>query len=304
MKKTFRFHGGHQLPLSKRRALEFVFNFSLVDSDLMDTPGETAATQFVTIQVSITDILKAMWSNQDPSLDIEKVLFQFAKRHLSEKLREGTLLPEEELWLTTTTQPPASPFESSRIHMKNGEAFEVELSGKPIMEDLTYMQLATKIIETRDYINAVANDKLAGRLLSLPSERDLLQLFREAKTEEDFIYRISALKNIATNLNEELLDKNIRTSKPITGSISLLEAYLKSLPDYDETPIKVLKSINRLRQAYPIHTDTADGVQDAHKFFGLAYPIKNYDEAWRAILVSYSDALKRIFEMISSAPKL
>ncbi len=302
MKKTFRFLGGRLLP-TQRDAIEFVFDFSFIDSNLIGRPEEKSSTQHVTIFASITGTLHAIWSSRDTSFDVQKVLFEFSKRHLSEKLKEGTLLPKEELWLSTTTLPSASPFESKKIQMKTGESFDVEISGAPIMENLTYMQLATNIIETRDYINGVSKEKLGGKLLSLLSERDLLQLFREAKNEEDFVYRMSALKNMATNLNEALLQSKIGTTKKITGSINLLEEYLKLLPDYDETPVRVLRSINRLRQAYPIHTDAADGVQEAHRFFRLAYPIKNYDEAWRVILVSYSDALKRVFEILSAAPK-
>ena len=300
--KTFKFLRGHQL-LTQKDAIEFVFDFSIIDSNFIGKPEEKSSTQFVTIQASITRTLHAMWSHQDPSLDIKKVLFEFSKRHLSEKMKEGTLLAKESLWLSTSTQPQASPFESSRMEMKNGETFEVELLGAPIMQNLSYMQLATEIIETRDYINGVAKDKIGGKLLSLLSERDLLQLFKEAKTEEEFVYRMSALKNIAINLNEELLKNSIQPDKSISGSINLFEKYLKLSTDYDETPIKVIRSINRLRQAYPIHTDTADGIQEAHRFFGLTYPIKNYDNAWRTILVSYLDALKRIFDMLNAMAK-
>lgn len=302
VKKTIRFLGGMHLP-RQRDAIEYVFDFSIIDSNLIGMPEERTSTEYVTIQTSITGTLHAMWSNQDPSLDIMKVLFEFSKRHISEKIKEGTILQKEALWLSTTSQPQSSPFESSKIQMRNGDSFDVEILGVPIMENSSYMQLATNIIETRDYINGVAKEKLGGRLLSLLSERDLLQLFREAKTEEEFVYRMSALKNIAINMNEELLKNSIQTDKTVTGSINLFENYLKQSSEYDETPIKVLRSINRLRQAYPIHTDAADGVQDAHRFFVLPYPIKNYDQAWRTILVSYSDALKRIFEILNAMPK-
>ena len=236
MKKTLRLLS--VVPLSTQRdAIEFNFHFSFIDSNLIGRPEENSSTQPVTIVTSITGTLHTMWSNSDPSFDVLKVLFEFSKRHLSEKLKEGTLLPKEELWLSTATQPSASPFESKKIQMEIGKSFDVEISGAPIMENHTYMQLATNIIETRDYINGVSKEKLGGKLLSLLSERDLLQLFREAKTEEDFVYRMSALKNMATSLNDTLLKSKIGSTKTITGSINLLEEYLKLLPDYDETPV-------------------------------------------------------------------
>jgi hypothetical protein len=46
----------------------------------------------------------------------------------------------------------------------------------------------------------------------------------------------------------------------------------------------------------------ADGVLDAHRYFHLPYPIRDYDKAWQIILMNYSDALKRIFDMLNEIP--
>jgi hypothetical protein len=302
MKKTVQFLGAHPWP-TPRDTVEFVFEFSYVDSALIAKPEEKSSTQRATIVAAISRRLHAIWTNRDPLMDIQKVLFEFAKRHLAEKLKECSLREKEEMLLSTTTQPSECPFESATIQMNIGESFEVETSEPPIMENLSYVQLATSIIETRDYINAlsVSKEKLGARLLSLNSERDLLQLFKGAQTEEDFTYRISALNSMATAMNETPLKAQVGETK--THSINLLESYLKSLPEYDDAAVKVLRAINKLRQAYPIHSDTADGVIDAHRFFRLPYPIKDYDEAWRKILLSYSDALKRIFDAISRAER-
>jgi hypothetical protein len=49
---------------------------------------------------------------------------------------------------------------------------------------------------------------------------------------------------------------------------------------------------------YPIHGDNVDGVQTAHRYFGITYPIDNASEAWKTVLVFYRDALQRILEII------
>jgi len=73
---------------------------------------------------------------------------------------------------------------------------------------------------------------------------------------------------------------------------------LQQFDNYDEEIIDTFRSINRLRQMYPIHGDNVDGVQEAHRYFGIEYPINNSSEAWKSILVFYRDALQRILEII------
>lgn len=58
-----------------------------------------------------------------------------------------------------------------------------------------------------------------------------------------------------------------------TRSISLLDSYLKQFNNYDEVVIHTLRNINRLRQMYPFHGDNVAGVQEAHRYFGINYPV-------------------------------
>jgi hypothetical protein len=95
------------------------------------------------------------------------------------------------------------------------------------------------------------------------------------------------------------LQKKIKQNNLDSGSIYLLSLYLQTLPKYNETPIKIFKAINRLRQSFPTHTDTVEGFQDAIKFLGLCYPIRNYNEAWQIVLSKYLSALDTIFEILT-----
>ncbi len=297
MKKTIRLLGSRQLP-STRDATEYLFDLSIVDSNLLNTPEERSSTKTVAILVGISGTLHVMWVYKDPKINLEKVLYEFGKRHIIQKIQEGTLLDKEELWLTTASHPEECPFDSAKINMARGTNIEIEVTNGALMQNLTLLQLATSIIETRDYINGLIMERSKQRLFSLQSERDLLQFFNDASTVEEFVYRLSALKNVVTSLNDEPLRKETGIQDSAVGSLSLLDAYLKKLPSYDEQPIKVLRAINRLRQAYPIHPDTGEGILEAHRFFGFPYPITEYSKAWKSLLLNYSDALKRIFEML------
>ena len=101
-------------------------------------------------------------------------------------------------------------------------------------------------------------------------------------------------------MNIDLLRTETNISDTSIKSIQLLESYLSKYSNYDEFAIKVFRHINRLRQSYPIHSDTAGGVKEAHQFFNIEYPITEYSKSWSIILMFYSDALKRIYETIKS----
>jgi len=207
----------------------------------------------------------------------EKVKLQ--RRSVDVKLR----MSEFEKWFKENNFPiPGGDF------TKNNESFDLD-------------KLSNDIIETRDFINAISKDKFGDRLLIIVNERDFLQLSREAKSEEEFWSRINSLANLVTKLNEDVLAKLVLQSESVKGSINLLEAYLKTLPTYNETPIRIFRAINKLRQAYPIHTDTVDGLQNALKLLGLTYPIENYNISWQKVLSAYFNALSITFQILKQS---
>jgi len=279
-------------------ATEYSFPYTMVDTALIALPEEKSETKCYRIKVSITRTLETMWSSRDENLDITKVLFEYGKRHIIQKLKDGTLLEKEELWLTTSTHPKSCPFDSDRIPDPNGNKIEVDLGGEKLMQNMTLLQLATSIIETRDNINSVFKERFGDKLFILSEERDILQFFRDATSTEELFYRVSALRNAIVNLNVSLLRTLTKNDDPQTGTIVLLENFLETYDNYDKTPIRVFKHINRLRQGYPIHGDTIDGVQEAHRYFKFDYPITDYSNAWRQLLLNYLDALQKIFEII------
>jgi hypothetical protein len=88
-----------------------------------------------------------------------------------------------------------------------------------------------------------------------------------------------------------------------TGTIKQLEVYLKTLSSDINDIIIPLKSINHVRQGYPIHTDKVKNYISTLEYFGLDYPITDYSKSWKRILKGYSDALRKLFELLKEELK-
>ena len=226
-----------------------------------------------------------------------KVAYEFGKRELIQKIKDGTITEYQELIITSVNSPQKCPYDSKKIKLTKGLSTEFEVEEK-IMEDNSLIQIAFSILSNRDFINALIKERHKEKLFLLAEERDFIQLFRNANSIEEFVFRITAFQLLITNLNEPLLRKLTLITDTKIKSISLLENYLKTYNKYDKEVIKVFRNINRLRQLYPIHGDNVDGVLEAHRTLGINYPINNYSEAWKKILMIYDDSLKRILEII------
>jgi hypothetical protein len=283
--------------ITDRDGSEYIYRFSLVDTSLIGMPEENYYTSIHKIKVFISGRMEASWLAQQSDINFIKVCYEFAKRELIQKVKDGSIREYQELEITSTNYPNECPFQSDKIDMSVGkfENFEVV---KKVMEDVKLIQLASDIIDLRDFINAIIKERHGKKLFQYSEERDIFQMFRDATNIEDFVYRVSALKLFATNFNEELLREITGNQNRQDKTITLLEQYLKTFNNYDEVAIKTIRSINRFRQMYPIHGDNIEGVQDAHTYFQIEYPVLNPSNAWKNILNSYRDALSRIFEII------
>lgn len=284
------------LLLTNRDAVEYQFPFTVVDSSLIGAPEEESETKQQIVKVGITRTLVACWGLSQP--DLVKVLFEYGKRHIAEKLKDGVLSDKEELWLSTSSHPSKCLFDPSRISDPSQASINVPIPEKVLMQSQREIQLASSIIDARDNINAIFSQRYKERLLLIDQERNLLEFFREANSQEEFFYRVAALANIVGNLNIPILRGITSISDTSVKSISILEAYLKTISDKGESVIKVFRNLNRIRHGYPIHGDQVVGVLEAHQFFKIKYPVGNYKEAWKALLLNYLSALQDLLEII------
>jgi hypothetical protein len=288
----------HELP-TMRDAFEISFPYFLVEEKYLGTPEEKSETKKHYIKVGITGRMDASWRAKDKNFNLLKVLYEYGKRHIIQKLKDHTLQRDEELIVLSTTHPDNCPFESDKIIGPNSNPITIEIPDIPIMRNEEFTELAALIIDTRDNINTLFHKLHNAKLFFIDQERDLLQLFRNAQTPEEFIFRVTALRNIITNINDKILLGIVQDNQNDNKSINLFERYLKIefANSYEDTVIKTYRHINRLRMSYPIHSDQVHGIIDALKYFGLVYPIDDFTKAWKTILTYYKKSLETLLEL-------
>ena len=297
--KSVSFRNPQHVPITSDATL-YEFPFSVVDSSLAGAPEEETETQQHVVNVKISSTLASCWGLSKQ--DLVKVLFEYGKRHIDDKLKDGTLGDIEELSLNTHSHPTKCPFNPSKISDPNQATINVEISEKTLVPDQTQSQVASTIMETRDNINAIFKNKHGGKLFLLSQERALSELSRKANSQEEFIFLLSALTKLVVELNTDILRKITGISGKSTESILLLESFLKTITSKKnemENVIEIFKGINKLRQGYPIHGDN-DRVLKAHEFFKIEYPINDYQKAWKTLLENYLSALQNLLEIIKA----
>ncbi len=243
-----------------------------------------------------------IWQPSENYRDLMKLLFMYVLEEVKTKYTEGTLNDFEEIVLMTTNHPQKRIYDINQIPEVNGyeEIIIMENDLKPISEEIKENQLAGEIIQYRDLINALVYQKFSEKLIELDQERNLIEFFKPATSNEEFTYRIASLGSLVGLMNKKLLNKMNGNHENESGTIKLLEDYLFSIGGDTEKTTKVLKQINRLRQGYPIHTDKANGAIEAHSFFNIDYPITDFKSAWEKLLKSYLEVLQEMFNAIKN----
>lgn len=303
MLKRITFSRPRMLPIT-RDGVDIVFPFTLIDKEFIGTPEEENKYSERYIKVGISGTLIACWGlGRNSNEDIEslaKLLFEYGKRHIIQKIKDSTLSEKEEIDLTTANAPERCPFNPKKTHNPEGAYYDIEMPDRTISQAIDESQFAAAIIDARDNINAIFKDRHKERLLLLTEERCLLEFFRPASSSEEFSYRLASLAGLATNINISLLRQITGITDKNTKSLSLLEAFLQSRKNNGDVDlcIKILRNINRIRQSYPVHSDQVNGVLDAHRFFDLSYPVKDFKDAWIKVQGKYKKALEIILEIL------
>lgn len=250
-------------------------------------------------RIVLSGTLSTIWGLSEEPLRL--VLYELAKRKLIDRARDETLSGHDEVELTTASGLDEPPFIPDRISLDFGVPIEIEVvSDGPTHGPLS--TIAGEIIELRDNVNALAYERLGCRLLSLPQERHLLDLFLDATTKEEFGYRVSSLAGLATSFNVSDMRRKLDDDAEVKGSIDVAAKFLRlHLPSDDMSQfLDTVSHLNRLRRMFPIHTDTASGVMQAFQYFEIDYPASDFGATWKSLLNHYRDALKGLIESIHS----
>jgi len=286
--KTVKFKQARFIPPASRMVFGFLYWYEIISED--------GTVENKTIGVFASDVLSMTWQLPFNSKlqDAEKILLQFAKVTIFEKLKEGTLNDKEEVVLMTATQPKICPYNPENLVETKYAEYEVEMGNKLLMQEISENKLAASIIETRDLINVVFSSKHNEKLLLLNQERNLLDFFKTAKTEEDFSHRLSSLGQVSRYMNVAILRKLTNETDTQLGSVILLEKFLISINKPNKIVTDTLRQIGRIRNGYPAHMDIPDVIK-GYKYFGINYPIVNYEVAWTTLLNHYLQALKELY---------
>ncbi len=292
--KVIKFKEARFIPPASRMVFGFLYWYDIINED--------GTIENKTISVFASDILSMIWKLPfyDKPEDAEKILLQFAKDTVIEKLKEGTLNDQEEVVLMTATQPAICPYNPQNLIETKFAEYKIETDGKLLMEEIKENKLAASIIEIRDIINVVFASKHNENLLLLNQERNLLDFFKSANTEEEFSHRLSSLGQISRYMNVALLRKLTNETNTQLGSVALLENFLTSINKPNKIITDTLRQIGRIRQGYPAHTDIPD-VLKGYKHFGIKYPVDNFGNAWTTLLNNYLNALKLLYEIFADS---
>lgn len=105
-------------------AIVFRFPFRAIDSELIGSPEEARATTSYRLVVTIVLSRLAAWKLSDSELP--KELFEIGRRVIVEKAKQGTLSPEEQVPVNTSTHSSTLPFDPSRVVKPDGAVIIVE----------------------------------------------------------------------------------------------------------------------------------------------------------------------------------
>lgn len=290
--KVIKFKEARFIPPASRMQFGFLYWYSIINED--------QTVEDKTIGVFASDVLSMIWQLPfyERPLDAEKILLQFAKEKIIEKLKEGTLNEQEEVILMTATQPQVCPYNPENLIETKFAEFEIETSTKLLMQEIKENKLAASIIELRDRINVVFASKNKENLLLLNQERNLLDFFKTATNEEEFSFRLLSLGQVSRYMNVSVLRKLTNETDTQLGSVVLLDNFLNSINKPNKIVIETLRQIGRIRQDYPAHVTIPD-VLKGYKHFGIKYPIENFEEAWTILLNHYLEALKQLYDILA-----
>jgi len=116
--------GPPELIPSGKDAIEYFFDYSLVNKKFINKPEEESETRNYKIKVSISGTLNSMWKLSTE--DLLKVLYEYTKRHLENRIINASLTDSEEYFLSTDSHPKVNPFDPSRIIYLNPRDINVE----------------------------------------------------------------------------------------------------------------------------------------------------------------------------------
>ena len=249
------------------------------------------------IRVAISRTLTSIWNMVDDE-QLRRVLYDIGRRHVIDRIEDETLTGHDEIELTTQNADEIPPIDPDNVGLDFENSIEIGMPPEPPMTNGALSELAGEIIELRDNINALAGERYGCGMLSSPSERHLLNLFHECGNIESFVFRVASLAALATSFRTSDLRSKIHDTE-VSKPIDVVGEFLRQHTEDDQKDVfmNTVSRLNRLRQMYPIHTDSPAVIR-ALRHFGIEYPVVDHNTAWKTLLVRYREALRALLELV------
>jgi hypothetical protein len=266
--------------------------------------GEKRGDQFHPSQSRELDVhtsgtLQTVWGKTDAQMSTYSGTS--AASHVLDLAKKNSLDAVNEPLLLNTYTAPKVPPESPRLE----PGVLIRLDETPSApEPRTLSFLSEDVSELRDQINALSKDLWGGRLLLLSQERPLFDMYKAANTAEEFRARVQSLGIIAKDLDRDLLRQVACIASDVQiGDFVLLGKAIETLKGEasSDAVCAPLKQLNNLRQGYPTHGDNAKMFLEAHRYFGLPYPVTSFSEAWELVLARYFESMRALRNALSTA---
>lgn len=141
--KIIKFFKSHYVHPGSVMRFGFIFWYDLID--------QNGTIEKKTVSAFASDILSMTWGlrfDESGIKNSEKILLQFAKEYVSQKLLDGTLIENEEFTLMTSSQPQACPYDANNLVDTKFAEFEIEIIEKqrrfpePLHKEQTISEVA------------------------------------------------------------------------------------------------------------------------------------------------------------------
>ena len=166
---------------------ECLFGVSMVDSRLVGQPREHSETDFHKIKVGMTWELRDNWrlNNDIAEMGVVKVLFEYFREYIVERIRRGLPLGQEIL-LTTQNSPDYCPYDISRIaDPTTSVSFVVNLDNRGLSQKVQGIELFVEDIDSFSEARNIQPQEVKV-LLPLDLSENEIQTFFEQIVGENF----------------------------------------------------------------------------------------------------------------------
>ena len=146
------------------------------------------------------------------------------------------------------------------------------------------------LIDLRSRINELSMSKFGFELLK-QDERSLKQISKDCYDDDCLVANIAALGTLIDGINVAGIKKRILMEAQ-DGSINALEEFLNEhIKRYEKEIITNLRNIVKIRNQWPIHRGSPEGVKLLIQLNG-SYPVADHEAFWTKIFSLYTESLR------------